>query len=211
MCGRISQEEVDEYFHNVYGWEMPENFYARRNIKPTQKAFIVARHPDNTLKTVAANWWCQWDGAFKFESKYPTFNAKVETMDDKKLWPQLLRKGKRCILPINWFYEWPKKGKGIPPVRIGLASRKPFTLPGLWSTWYDNGEMKYSFTVFTLEPNDFMRPIHPKAMPVILDDVDEQKLWLMEGDRELLTQYKGEMIAEELSDTLENLYPKEDS
>jgi putative SOS response-associated peptidase YedK len=54
-----------------------------------------------------------------------------------------------------------------------------------------------------------MRPIHEKAMPVLLNGVDEQKLWLEEGDEDLLRPYEGEMEIAELSDTLEKLYPEE--
>ena len=38
-----------------------------------------------------------------------------------------------------------------------------------------------------------MKPIHEKAMPVILSDMVEQKLWLLEGDEELLRPFEGEM------------------
>ena len=54
-----------------------------------------------------------------------------------------------------------------------------------------------------------MRPLHEKAMPVILTDLDEQKLWLEEGDEELLRPYEGEMEFTQLPDTLEHLYPEE--
>lgn len=54
-----------------------------------------------------------------------------------------------------------------------------------------------------------MKPIHEKAMPVILNSIEEQKLWLMEGDEELLRPFEGEMEFEQLLDTLEHLYPEE--
>ncbi|MGE3467639.1 MAG: SOS response-associated peptidase family protein, partial [Pyrinomonadaceae bacterium] len=164
---------------------------------------------DGDIKTVDARWWCQWDGSYKFEAKYPTFNARVETMHDKKLWPELLKKGKRCILPIDSFYEWPIKGRKLPPVEIFVKGREPYALAGLWSTYFENREPRYSFTTFTCEPNEFMKPLHEKAMPVILGSIDEQKLWLMEGDEELLRPFEGEMEFEQLPDTLETLYPEE--
>ena len=54
-----------------------------------------------------------------------------------------------------------------------------------------------------------MRPIHKKAMPVILTNIDEQKLWLMEGDEALLRPYEGEMESDQLPDTLEHVYRDE--
>ena len=86
---------------------------------------------------------------------------------------------------------------------------KPFALAGLWSTWHENGAPRYSFASFTTDPNEFMKPLHEKAMPVILGNIDEQKLWLMEGDEEILRPYEGTMEFEQLPDTLEHLYPEE--
>ncbi|MBK7392990.1 MAG: SOS response-associated peptidase [Chloracidobacterium sp.] len=218
MCGRISQKDVRKYGPFIEGWLNPEGEFderpgrnvPRNNIKPTAPAWIVARRGDGLIKTVEARWWCQWDGSYKWEAKYPTFNARVETMHDKKLWPALLKKGQRCLLPIDSFYEWPVKGKGIPPVEIFVEGRNPYALAGLWSRYYEENDPRYSFTVFTCDPNEFMKPIHPKAMPVILTDKDEQRLWLNEGDEALLRPYEGKMESDQLGDTLERLYPVED-
>ena len=210
MCGRASQAEIAAYKQFVYEWNHPEFHFPRHNIKPTSPAWIVARRGDGLIKTVEARWWCQWDGAKQFEAKYPTFNARVETMHEKKLWPALLKKGQRCLFPIDSFYEWPVKGKGIPPVEIFVEGRKPYVLAGLWSRYLEGNETRYSFTVFTTEPNEFMKPIHPKSMPVILTDLDEQKLWLTEGDEDVLRPYEGKMESTQLTDTLEHLYPPDD-
>jgi putative SOS response-associated peptidase YedK len=209
MCGRASQAEIRAYKEKIYGWLHPQEFTPRRNLRPTEPAWIVARHPDGEIKTVEARWWCQYDGAYKFETKFAAFNARAETLETRKVWMDLIRKGKRCVMPIDSFYEWPVKGRGLPPVEIFVKGREPFALAGLWSTWYENREPRYSFTTFTTDPNEFMKPLHEKAMPVILDGVDEQKLWLMEGDRELLRPFKGEMEYDQLPDTLEHLYPEE--
>lgn len=214
----MSQKDYKNYGQYIYGWINPEseiderpgrNIPVRYNLRPTEPAYIVARRGDGTIKTIEARWWCQFDGAGKFEAKYPTFNARVETMHDKKLWSDLLKKGQRCLLPVDSFYEWPVKGKGLPPVEIFVKGRTPYALAGLWSRYHEGGKTLYSFTTFTTGPNDFMRPLHEKAMPVILTDPDEQKLWLTEGDEEVLRPFAGEMEAEQMPDTLEHLYPGE--
>ncbi|MGB7207403.1 MAG: hypothetical protein WBD27_01970 [Pyrinomonadaceae bacterium] len=46
-------------------------------------------------------------------------------------------------------------------------------------------------------------------MPVILTNIDEQKLWLTEGDEALLRPYEGQMVSDQLPDTLEHMYPEE--
>jgi Uncharacterized conserved protein len=209
MCGRASQAEIRAYKESIYKWLHPETFIPRRNLRPTEPAFIVARRADGLIKTLEARWWCQWDGSQKFETKFPMFNARVETMHERKLWSDLLNRGQRCLFPIDSFYEWPIKGKGLPPVEVFVEGRKPYALAGLWSRYFEGGETRYSFTTFTTEPNEFMQPIHPKAMPVILTDPEQQKLWLEQGDESILKPYGGAMESDQLSDTLENLYPAE--
>jgi putative SOS response-associated peptidase YedK len=209
MCGRATQAQIKAYKDKIYAWLNPEAFEPRHNLRPTEPAWIVARRGDREIRTINARWWCQRDGAGKFETKYAAFNARVDTMHNRTLWPDLLKKGQRCLFPVDSFYEWPVKGRGTHPVEIFVAGREPFAMPGLWSRYYENGETRYSFANFTCEPNDLMRPIHEKAMPVILTDLDEQKLWLLEGDEELLRPFEGAMEIEQLPDTLERLYPEE--
>lgn len=209
MCGRASQAEIKAYKEQIAGWLEPKDFVPRRNLRPTEPAWIVARRADGTIKTLQARWWCQWDGARHFETRFPTFNARVETMHQRKLWPDLLQKGQRCIFPIDSFYEWPIKGRGLPPVEIFVSGRQPYALAGLWSRYFEGDETRYSFTAFTTDANEFMKPIHEKAMPVILSDIKEQSRWLEDGDETVLRPYVGEMEFDQLTDTLEHLYPEE--
>jgi putative SOS response-associated peptidase YedK len=209
MCGRASQRHASRYEKYIAYWQTPDEIIPRNNLRPTEPAWIVARRSDGLIRTLEARWWCQWDGAGQFQTKYPTFNARVETMHQKKMWSDLLKKGQRCLFPIDSFYEWPIKGKGLPPVEIFIKGREPYALAGLWSRYFESGQTRYSFTSFTTEPNEFMRPIHEKAMPVILKTQEQQKLWLEAGDEELLVPYDGEMETDQLADTLEKTYPEE--
>src|SRR5687767_2871418 len=129
MCGRASQAEIRSYKEKIYKWLHPEVFVPRRNLRPTEPAWIVARGRESEIRTIQARWWCQRDGSPKFETKYAAFNARAETMYDRPMWTDLLKKGKRCIMPIDSFYEWPVKGKGQPPVEIFVKGREPFALP----------------------------------------------------------------------------------
>ena len=54
-----------------------------------------------------------------------------------------------------------------------------------------------------------MKPIHEKAMPVILADIDSQERWLTEGDESVLRPFEGNMTFTQLDSTLEKLYPDE--
>ncbi|MCC6826146.1 MAG: SOS response-associated peptidase family protein [Acidobacteria bacterium] len=211
MCGRASQRLTEDFALMIAHFTLPDILTTRNNLRPTEPAWIVARRGDGVIRTLRARWWCQREGGTHFETKYPTFNARVDTMHERRLWSDLLRRGQRCLFPVSSFYEWPTKGKGLPPVEIFVEGRKPYALAGLWSRYTDEGSPFFSFAVFTTAPNDFMLPIHEKAMPVIISDIRDQERWLTDGDEELLVPYKGILEADKLDSTLEKLYPNENA
>ncbi|HQY67923.1 MAG TPA: SOS response-associated peptidase [Pyrinomonadaceae bacterium] len=202
MCGRASQRGKREDFKNyIYEFE-PQGDLFRGNIKPTQKVSIVI-NDRNTVKTVEARWWCQLEGAKEWSTKYATFNANIERLESSPMWRNLL-KSKRCIMPVTSFYEWPEKGK--PPLEIFANGGHPFALAGLWSTWFDGGVRRESFAVITTAANDFMSAYH-RAMPVILESKDIQKLWLLEGGMDILRGFECHLTGKPLTDKIENVYP----
>ena len=201
MCGRASQRGKREDFKNyVYQFD-PQGDLFRGNIKPTEDAAIVINDRDQ-VKTVEARWWCQYDGAKEWSTKYATFNANTDRLESSPLWRNLL-KTKRCIMPVTSFYEWPEKGK--PPLEITANDGHPFALAGLWSNWYDKGEKKQSFAVITTEANEFMKQYH-RAMPVVLESKDLQKLWLLEGGMDVLRDFECRLAGEQLPDKIEVVY-----
>ena len=201
MCGRASQRGKREDFRNyVYEFD-PQGDLFRGNIKPTQDVAIVINDRD-TIKTVDARWWCQFDGSREWNTKYATFNANIERLETSPMWKKLLV-NKRCIMPVTSFYEWPEKGK--PPVEIRANGGHPFALAGLWSNWFDNGEPRQSFAVITTHANDFMTQYH-RAMPVVLEEKELQKLWLLEGGMDILRGFQCGLTAEPLPDKIENVY-----
>lgn len=202
MCGRASQRGKREDFRNyVYKFDPPADL-DRGNIRPTEEVLIVANDRED-VRTVEANWWCQFDGAREFSTKYSTFNANIEKLEKSPLWRNLLKQ-KRCIMPVTGFYEWPEKGK--PPVEITVKGGHPFALAGLWSNWYDNGERKHSFAVITTTANDFMKQYH-HAMPVVLENKDLQKAWLLEGGMDILRNFECGLEGHRLPDKIEKVYP----
>ena len=201
MCGRASQRGKREDFRNyVYEFD-PQGDLFRGNIKPTQDVAIVINDRD-TIKTVDARWWCQFDGSREWSTKYATFNANIERLETSPMWKKLLV-NTRCIMPVTSFYEWPEKGK--PPVEIRANGGHPFALAGLWSNWFDNGEPRQSFAVITTHANDFMTQYH-RAMPVVLEEKELQKLWLLEGGMDILRKFQCDLTAEPLPDKIENVY-----
>jgi putative SOS response-associated peptidase YedK len=108
---------------------------------------------------------------------------------------------RRCLVPVDNFFEWKKTASGKQPYAIALADRGIMALAGLWETWRSPaGELVRSFAIVTTVPNALCSEIHNR-MPVILKPA-AWLVWLGEEAaeppqlKELLAPYPAEdMIA----------------
>ncbi|OLP56263.1 hypothetical protein BJF92_15295 [Rhizobium rhizosphaerae] len=102
-------------------------------------------------------------------------------------WRRWLGPENRCVVPWTTFCEWedtkPKKRKRW----FAISEERPLAFfAGIWTGWKGTrGSMKnpregehqlYGF--LTTEPNAVVKPIHPKAMPVILTTAEEVDVWM---------------------------------
>lgn len=98
-------------------------------------------------------------------------------------WRRWLGVEHRCVVPLTSFSEHSKDHGG--DVWFAADETRPLMFfAGLWTRWTSvrkvkEGEVSAELYGFlTTEPNDVVRPIHPKAMPVILTTADEVDTWL---------------------------------
>jgi putative SOS response-associated peptidase YedK len=101
-------------------------------------------------------------------------------------WRGYLGDEHRCLVPLTRFAEPCKLDDGSSGnAWFALSKDEPLTFfAGLWTKWTgtrrkDEGPMEHLvFAFFTTEPNDVVRAIHPKAMPVILNSEEDRETWL---------------------------------
>ena len=76
---------------------------------------------------------------------------------------------RRCLVPVDGFYEWRRDGPVRRPVWIHDPSGSPLALAGLWTGRQDpeTGEWRRTFTIVTTRPNEVMAAIHDR-MPVVV-------------------------------------------
>ena len=80
---------------------------------------------------------------------------------------------RRCLVPVTSFCEWEGE-KGSKTARwFDVPSRPIFAFAGVWRPTETGPAMAF----LTCEPNSLVAPVHPKAMPVVLDDEGEAA-WL---------------------------------
>jgi putative SOS response-associated peptidase YedK len=98
---------------------------------------------------------------------FANINAKAEGIESKPAFRQAFER-RRCLVPVDSFYEWKKTGTGKQPYAIALADRGIMGLAGLWENWKSPaGEWVRSFAIVTTEPNTLCAELHNR-MPVIL-------------------------------------------
>lgn len=91
-------------------------------------------------------------------------------------WRAWLRPGYRCLVPATSFCEYDEHHAKRPTWFALGPDRPPFAFAGLWRPWTGlrKGEMgeHILFSFLTTEANDIVRPVHARAMPVILAEED---------------------------------------
>lgn len=207
MCGRYtlfaSFEKILEEFDIQQA--IKEIFYeASYNIAPSQHVLsIINDGQKNRMGFLKWGLIPSWAKDEKMASKM--INARSETVDEKPSFKKSFYQ-RRCLIPMDSFYEWKKEGKSKTPMRITMKDNSLFGVAGLWDTWKTpTGEAIHTCTILTTEPNELMKDIHDR-MPVILNK-KQQLTWLDPQNRDkeqlksLLVPFDAEkMIAYQVSD-----------
>ncbi|MFN3940552.1 MAG: SOS response-associated peptidase, partial [Chitinophagales bacterium] len=109
-----------------------------------------------------------------------TLNARSDGVFTKPSFRQLILK-RRCIVPVNGFYENRDVAGKKYPYFIYKADEDPLLLGGIWNRWTDaeTGEVLETFTIITTDANPLMRRIHNSKlrMPLIIKPEDKNR-WL---------------------------------
>jgi putative SOS response-associated peptidase YedK len=78
---------------------------------------------------------------------FANINAKAEGIEGKPAFREAFQR-RRCLVPVDNFYEWKKTATGKQPYAIALADRGLMALAGLWENWRSSaGEWVRSFAV----------------------------------------------------------------
>jgi putative SOS response-associated peptidase YedK len=97
-------------------------------------------------------------------------------------WRAWLKPEFRCLVPATSFCEWTDTSPKVPSWFALNSNRPPFAFAGIWRPWTGTRKGETAehrlFAFLTTESNDTVRPIHAKAMPVILCEEDEWDRWL---------------------------------
>jgi len=181
MCGRIDlhtpAQEIALRFQAVLGFDC-EAVAPGWNIAPARK-ILALLGSDGGRQLVGLTWGFVPRWARNLEGPKP-INARSDTIFAKPMFHDAIRH-RRCLIPVDGFYEWRRDGSRKQPYYFRMADGHPFALGGIWDTWAGRtaGEESYtlhSCAILTTAANQLMAPVHDR-MPVIVPAENHER-WL---------------------------------
>jgi putative SOS response-associated peptidase YedK len=177
MCSRSSltktEKEIEARFKATFYSDELERYnpLPNYNVAPTHFHPVIQMEDSGHLHLLRWGLIPSWAKDKSIGSKM--INARSETLIEKGAFNRLLAT-KRCIIPLDGFYEWKRLGKDKIPYRIITTNQEIFSVAGLWDTWLDpvSSEKVHSFTIITIAANELMKAVHDR-MPAILTPNNE--------------------------------------
>jgi putative SOS response-associated peptidase YedK len=179
MCGRFTSSTQLSLLAEQFRAEPVgvEGHQPSWNVTPVSDVLVVIAGTDGARQLRKLRWGLVPKWAKDPSGGAKMINLRAETVREKKSWKSSLAR-RRCIIPIDGFYEWQDMGKGNKkqPIYVTTRESQPLALAGLWETWHDRsadagdqgaGDGLYTCTILTTTPNRLLASVHHR-MPVIL-------------------------------------------
>jgi len=177
MCNlyayRTPQAEARLFFNATS--DQTGNQPALPAVFPDQMAPVVRAGRDGVREMLPMRWGLPPPQAVR----RPVTNVRnIESV----WWQPWLEPRWRCLVPANSFCEWTDAAPKVPHWFALDEERPLFAFAGIWRPWTgERGRERREHLLFgflTTEPNSVVRPVHAKAMPVMLTTQEERDVWL---------------------------------
>jgi putative SOS response-associated peptidase YedK len=167
MCGRYALIHMPEIVRAYFGYLEQPNFPARYNIAPTQPIPVVTQQTSGRHFTLMR--WGFVPGFVKDLKDFPlVINIRSETVREKPSFRAAFQR-RRCLLPVDGFYEWQRLGRESRPFLLRRPDRGIFAFAGLFETWSSpDGSEIDTAALLNTSANGVIAAIHERS-PVILD------------------------------------------
>ena len=185
MCGRyLLTRTPEDVRHTFATLNDTPNWQPTWNMAPTQDAPVVRLHPETGARHLDLLRWGllpHWVRGDPKAVRQP-INARAETLATLPMFRDAYAR-RRCIVPIDGFYEWQATPSGKQPHAIARADGAVMALAGLWEGWRsEDGQVVRTYAVVTTTACDALGHLHQR-MPVILEPAD-WAAWLGDGPGE---------------------------
>ena len=170
MCGRYALygPKSRNNRETLKFYEQEVDYPPRYNIPPMQDLPVYWVDEAGGARLALMRWGFVPAWAKEPAKGAPMNNARAETVAEKPTFRDAWRR-RRCLVPMNGFYEWHRTDTQKTPYYIQLRDVDLFAVAGLYEYWPGNATTApmTTFTVLTTAANALMQPIHDR-MPVIV-------------------------------------------
>lgn len=153
MCGRLSRKSQAQVIAQLYQATLNFDLAPSYNIMPTQNTLIVREGADQKRAVDIAAFGIPIIVNGKKKNKFNTRSEEAANRTDFK--------ERRCIVPVDGFYEWEDREPGDP--HYIYPPEGLFSLAAVWK----QAAKGLTFSVLTIAPNELIGSFH-RRMPVIL-------------------------------------------
>lgn len=165
MCGRVTQFSRHEELLRGLGVAAPA-VAPRYNLSPGMP-LLCLRREQGALKAEALAWGFVPAWAAPDSREEGHANARAEGIFDRPTFRDAARL-RRCLVPIDGYYEWKTEGRQKIPYYFRAADGGPLAVGGLWSLQVrPDGSMRRTLCLVTVAPNREAGEVHAR-MPVLL-------------------------------------------
>lgn len=204
MCNLYSQTKSQDAMRQLFD-DVPEgdeelvdsvgNLQSQTGIWPDYPAPIIRRGETGSWELTKARWGMPTPPKYLEGKKTDKGVTNIRNVSSPH-WRRWLGVAHRCLVPFTSFSELDQRS-GAPrnsPVWFALGEDRPLAFfAGLRTEWTSVRKLKEGeittelFGFLTCAPNADVRPVHPKAMPVILTTPQEWRHWLTAPSSEALS------------------------
>jgi putative SOS response-associated peptidase YedK len=178
MCGRYAITLPPQAMRELFAYPEQPNFPPRYNIAPTQPVPVVRMHEG--ARQFMLMRWGFIPGWVKDAKDFPlVINIRGESAREKPSFRAAFTR-RRCLMPVDGFYEWHRLGKENRPYLFRRPDRGLFAFAALWETWHSQDGSEIDTVAMVTGPaNGLMSAIHHRC-PVIIEPRDHEA-WLDEA------------------------------
>ena len=182
MCGRFASYKNLNKLKNIFDVINSDfNITQSYNVSPGQDVNIILSYKfENYL--LSSNWGYNFINS-KTQNNQSVINSRIETINSKLLFKDSFLK-RKCIIPVNGYFEWSIQEGEKKPYFIQLGAGELIYLAGVWRKEKYNDDKRRVFSIITKAANSKINKIHHR-MPVVLNTNNAQD-YLETKDNDLI-------------------------
>ena len=173
MCGRVvSSSSVTQLVDwlrvdEVVAPELPASW----NVAPGRDLYVVAGTRAGTRRLGVMRWGLVPSWSTDPSSGPRPINARAESLLERPAFADLVAH-RRCLVPVDGFYEWRRLPTGRQPWFLAPDGGGPLVLAGLWDRWVarSTATRLVTVTIVTVAANDDVGRLHDRMPAVLASD-----------------------------------------